>query len=97
MEIGGGTLVNHQCRRGKCSATSEGSSHPLLIHDLDTGGFPPPVFFHDSNNAKQDAATRELANSELSLYFWAGAVHSESSSRCAMFDGRRTGKIPKQL
>ncbi len=31
---------------------SEGSSHPTLIHDSETGGFPPPVLFQESGKAK---------------------------------------------
>lgn len=31
---------------------SEGSSHPTLIHDSETGGLPPPVFLQESNKAK---------------------------------------------
>ncbi|CAN0622848.1 protein of unknown function [Burkholderia multivorans] len=41
---------------------SEGASHPTLIHDSETGGFPPPVFFQDPSNAEKHTAKRKPTN-----------------------------------
>lgn len=47
--------------KGNARLPSAGSSHPTLIHDSETGGFPPPVLFQDSSNAKKHTAKRKPA------------------------------------
>lgn len=44
---------------------SEGSSRPPLIHDLDTGGYPPPVLFQESGEAKKYAPTKSPSDDGL--------------------------------